>query len=910
MRFNFKKIAAIGASVLLAGLTTGFAAATPFPAPFVQNGVTNNPVIVVGTGAASSDVTEAGQIMSSLQSYLGSSGSASLGGNSLPLDQGGSSRIWLNTSLTTAKSIYTSTDLPGVLGSSVFSGGSTTATITQTLTLGAGNIGSGTNFDNSGKVIYDKMPTSNNDPSVGLSLPVSNNSVQIYNESITFSSPINFTSSSVQGQTMTLFGNQYTVSTASSSSAGIVLYSSAQTVNLNQGNSTTVIINGASHTISLTGGISSTQVQLTVDGVAGTVTVGSTQLINGVNVGVTSAFPSSGVAGGSATVLVGANQLTLQNATAVQVGSSNAPIMGTMVTLTGAVNATTGINIGVEAPNLQNASVLKGQAFVDPVFGTFQIYNGGLSIPTNSTARDIIKVGTSGATAMTLAYTDLNNYSNTFTFANNASGWFNLSTTSYQIYPYEMANLSLYGYTLTGTGSQGQLDGHLLQLINVYNSSGGLTTYSTSGYLNDYVQYMDVMSGQTYKTLTPTAVGSAPLIIDGRQYTVTYGGPSGGTDWAELKFPTSDSASTSYYVVYPALSTAHGGQLVLYEPLTLNMTNWSATDGPGNGGIASNLQATGILLPNGAGYTLVTIAAVTSTGANWNYTISGGSTTVGQIGNITGNYTNLTAGNLKFNLSYAGANLTNLTMYSGGTGTNLSYVPAVVLIEAKDINSNQSTVTIPLAGGAGTGSSGVGVGTPVMSAATQFTASYVSNTNLIGYIDYFGTHIIKDSTSSAQPIATLYYPQQQVYEQLYIGPLGNGTTASGGSLGNIIVKDSQASSFSNSNMIVVGGSCINSAAATLVGGAYCGSAWTAATGLGSGQFLIQSYNGAPTATNKTYDNGLTSGVALLVAGTDAPDTINAATFLIMQKPDTSIGNQYLGNTTTTTVASSQFNVLH
>ena len=85
----------------------------------------------------------------------------------------------------------------------------------------------------------------------------------------------------------------------------------------------------------------------------------------------------------------------------------------------------------------------------------------------------------------------------------------------------------------------------------------------------------------------------------------------------------------------------------------------------------------------------------------------------------------------------------------------------------------------------------------------------------------------------------------------------------------MVVKDTEVSSVATKNLIVVGGSCINSAAAALVGGAYCGAAWTTATGVGSGQFLIKSY----------ASSSLTSGIALLVAGYEKEDTTNAATYL-------------------------------
>jgi len=86
-------------------------------------------------------------------------------------------------------------------------------------------------------------------------------------------------------------------------------------------------------------------------------------------------------------------------------------------------------------------------------------------------------------------------------------------------------------------------------------------------------------------------------------------------------------------------------------------------------------------------------------------------------------------------------------------------------------------------------------------------------------------------------------------------------------------------------LIVVGGSCINSAAASLVGGAYCGAAWTTATNVGTGEFLIKGY--ASPSVGK---------FALLVAGYDTADTVNAATYARTKAFDTS--KEYKGTSST------------
>ena len=147
--------------------------------------------------------------------------------------------------------------------------------------------------------------------------------------------------------------------------------------------------------------------------------------------------------------------------------------------------------------------------------------------------------------------------------------------------------------------------------------------------------------------------------------------------------------------------------------------------------------------------------------------------------------------------------------------------------------------------------------------------------------------------SGDQYEATLTYHGDESYGEVYLNAPsvtvtpGTSTTSST-QLGNVVVMDSEVSKVSSKNLVIVGGSCINSAAATVLGVAQgtCGSAFTDATGVGSGQFLIKSVSGAY-ATGK---------IALVVAGYDAEDTVNAATYLTTQTVDT--GKEYKGTSST------------
>ena len=181
----------------------------------------------------------------------------------------------------------------------------------------------------------------------------------------------------------------------------------------------------------------------------------------------------------------------------------------------------------------------------------------------------------------------------------------------------------------------------------------------------------------------------------------------------------------------------------------------------------------------------------------------------------------------------------------------------------------------------------------IISSPTSYSESLSSDSDIEHEVDWWGTLVISDSNTAGHKTVEISYPSTQVYAQIYVGEEDSvvssaGTTTTGAtSLGEVVVKDSEVSSVSSKNLIIIGGSCINSAAASLVGGAHCGAAWTDATGIGSGEFLIKGYSDSSLAAGK---------LALLVAGFDSADTVNAAVYLRNLKPDTSA--EYKGTSAT------------
>ena len=101
-------------------------------------------------------------------------------------------------------------------------------------------------------------------------------------------------------------------------------------------------------------------------------------------------------------------------------------------------------------------------------------------------------------------------------------------------------------------------------------------------------------------------------------------------------------------------------------------------------------------------------------------------------------------------------------------------------------------------------------------------------------------------------------------------------------LGGIVITDAEVGAHSDKNLIIVGGSCINSEAARLLGGQSCGSDFTLKTGVTSGKYIIRS-----------FDDG--GRIAIVVAGFNAADTTRGVADFIASTEDFSIvGTKIVG----------------
>jgi hypothetical protein len=152
-------------------------------------------------------------------------------------------------------------------------------------------------------------------------------------------------------------------------------------------------------------------------------------------------------------------------------------------------------------------------------------------------------------------------------------------------------------------------------------------------------------------------------------------------------------------------------------------------------------------------------------------------------------------------------------------------------------------------------------------------------------------------TGGDQDYVELYYPadestgDSESYAEVFLS--SSSTTSGSGELGNIRLMASELSDsgMQTKNLISLGGSCVNTLSSQLLGGsAGCGLTWTAATGAGSGEWVIETFANPFSGTK----------VATLVGGWEQGDTANAATYLKTQTDIlTDVGHKLKGTNAAT-----------
>lgn len=876
MKFNFKKIASALTSTVLVGSTVALAAAASYPAPFVENGAADV-AVVYGSDMDMAAVTD---ITTSLSSALtGAAAGASTDAYGLFTTQ---SPLLLNKSINSVKTTVSASNMPNTLESTSFSG-NVDATATFTITPGSNP-----------KVMFAKQPTSSDDPNVVTKFSTSSGNY-LYNASVAFNKAVNFTHADSKGEEITLFGQEFMVASATDST-NLVLFKSAKKVFLTAGGSSpnpseVVQIAGETYTVDLVSA-SDTAATIKVTDSTGDsdqkeINEDASKKIGGIEVAISTADENTALSEISANVIIGASRVKFTDGNSVKLGTDETVVEGTKVGITGtnAMNALTKLTVSVYAASGSEDALVSGDEFVDPVFGNFRMILPGLTIETDDTDnRETISIDASGNDKMTVGLTNWQGNSITsFEWLNNESrtsgsqGAFLADSEEQDIVIQEMGLINKSDYAILGN----EENGYLVKLSSITND----TTVSTTG-SGDGVTFTNVFdTGQSWDA-TITSEGSGTIDIGGRSYTVNYvyDKVSGEDSAAYVRLQWDQDSTGQDMILYPTVETEKGANFAFYEPLIVNVSSWDGSN---------TLIGANIKLPNGNGYTDVAITGAAAADAVTDGSFGIGGTAI----NSTAGHKTVSIGQLTYNFTYSAGNTTKIFLVdpSGGNVVN----PGIVIFEESDTDNNYEAMIIQTSG-AGDSNNGIGVSdvdftwnndADMVDGSAYGASGFQRETSdkLYDMMDVWGTLVTTDQSTSDQYTVVVSYPDEQVSAELYFDAISAGEATS---LGSVSVMDTElaSSGLQSRNLIVVGGSCVNSVAASLLGSSspMCGSSWTAATGAGSGQYVVQTFNN-PNAGAK---------VATLVAGWAAGDTQNAATYLRTQSVDTSVGMKYKGTTGT------------
>src|SRR3989344_6326024 len=814
MKFNFRKITSALASSAMFGTTVALAAAASFPAPFVQNGAADV-AIVYGNAL---DLVAVTDISTALSSALATGSSTGVVTNDAYALFTSSTPIQINNSIASVRTSVTESNLPAVLGDSDFSG-NVDATATFQIVPGPN------------RITFAKQPTSSDDPTLAVTMGTSGTSspFYLYNATTTFNKAVNFTHADSEGEEIMLFGQTFTIGSATDEDE-LVLFRAAETIQLSVGGTTsvptqTVEVGGDTYTIELVSA-SDTSATIRVTNSAGTsdqkeINEAASKKINGLEVSVNNADESTATNIIQAEVVVGASRIKLQHNAAVLMGTDDDTIDGTKAYFANGPypGNITKITVSVFAPDSSSDAIQVGESYTDPVFGSFRLAFSDDSVEEGDW--ETISVQASGTEKVSFGFTNWQDKElSSFEFVNNKSGE-GLSTAylgddDWAIYVQEMATINESAYAMVGNED----NGYLVKLRTLTNG--------TSGYSSDKVVFENVFDSTDSWTASLTEEGVGTVQIGGKSYTVTYvyDTTASNSDQKFIRLNDGDSSADNM-ILYPTIETSKGAKLSLYEPLTIDLDKWDGS-----------AEVDGFMLPDGDGYTTIAVVAGGTIGVlNW---------TIGGTGfNVTDSAksVNATVGQLTYAFIGAGdadgsTNKTKVQLLDPRSGARIEY-PSVVVFEEKDESNNYEALIIQTSG-AGTSTSGMGVGDTDFtwnndndfSGAAWGTSGLQSESNddIYKMMDQWGTIVTTDQSDSDQYTVDVSYPDEQVTALLYVDSLaeGSGTTT----LGDVKVMDDElaSSGMSGKNLTVVGGSCVNTAASTLLGGsAGCGASWTAAT---------------------------------------------------------------------------------
>jgi len=641
----------------------------------------------------------------------------------------------------------------------------------------------------------------------------------LYTATVTFNEAVDFTDDDSMGQDIVLFGKTYTIGPDTNADTLHLLGVGEEIIFSNSMPEKSVVLEGKSYNIKINGvSDAGDEVSVSVNGESKTIDEGSSKRVGGVNVFAKDLMHVVGDTW-TATIQVGADEYYLEDGDNVKTGSTKEDIDGTEVTLNdgGAnpVSALTKIEISVAAEDNDVDDLQVGKEFVDPVFRTFKVvFDDAPNAPKISgdsgtdVSEDRYKVEFKRASDDTISVTtEVKGDSGTVEFANGADL---KDDDGNAIEVVEGATLTEDEYYILQSGNSR----HMVQVTKL--------DCTTSNDNDDSITLKEVFSGEEYK-LSDTEFGNADKswVIDGQTYTLRCTGADQATI-VSSDYELDGGGDDNLYV-FPLIKTISGKDMGIAFTDKVTIT----------GGVT---EGSTIELPTGT------------------YTVPADDDTpeTVQVGTVY-----YVIDDSDSDLSIA------IEKEQTGSGNTAATNPGVLFVEEEDNSNSDNMNAVIMPTRVDSGYTEVDLSNIKFTSPNVVLDAKFDNSDYSADLDPYGTYVVKDTSDDNQDVAVLTYPEEQMYADVSIAEVsGTGVAAVAP------VTDDQVSTVSNKNLLVVGGSCINTVAAKMLTGLetpVCGEAFTALTNVDAGKYLIK-VAASPVNSAK---------MAVLLAGYEAAETQKA-----------------------------------
>lgn len=847
--FKFKKIASVLATTAMLTSTVALAAATTYPAPFVSGGAADVAIVYGSHTAASVDLVGVLKIQDSLNSYLTTTTTTTpsatpTGGDYIMIAKSSD-----NLNLGNDWSIFTgsidSDDLKTLLADGTYvADDNDEFDYEQKITLGAPNL---THFRDSD---YEELAgLSDRTPTVGFKI---GSNVHIMNYTLDFTTDaetdlVSSDADDIEGSDLPLLGKKYYVSNMDEQTGSIfmgktTLLDSAVRGTVSEGETVSQPLGDTSYDVSISF-IDNDEVVFLVNEerapASGKLTAGSSyRLSDGTYIGVTdvSRLEVSGESG-SATFSLGSGKLEITSDAEVKLNDDAIEGVKGYIYGTNANTSTTNKIDKIEIEWITSDEVFIGpdHELTLPGFEAVKFSMNAFTRPEE----EKITLENDGDTSVELTIPIKDGTVSLNLLYSNSSGEIigmgkaaddqlitaEPNATSL-IYRERQDGSNFHTYFVASYNISGEAESALLRLKPRYDSSNARNETDIQKNVN----------GAWTDVCTDKIAGSTCDVTSLISLTIDAVNVTGGNENRSVKI--TGGTNVNFQTIYSA------GGLRFYLPfVTLNATGGTR---PGI------MNATNIQGANGD-----------------DINASGWFTLAGHAGNV--NLADIPAGQ--------GAPSWYLVAWEEDKDDNIA-AGRQLNISTIDDNTDGNLHITEIDGTGTGGPAGLEVGT-----GTSIYEWYITSDVATRILHY---------TKPDEDYVEIYYPSgdSESYAEVFLtesdSVLAGGSSGGSTSTIGVPILDSEVSSASSKSLIVVGGSCVNSVAADLLGSStpLCGADWETATGVGAGSYLIQTFE-------RTGGN-----VATLVAGYNAGDTQNAATALTTQTVDTSAGKKYTGSTAT------------